>query len=106
MAGKKVYIAGKISGLTREEAVTKFERAAVQLKAQGYETFVPTALPSYDDVPHENYMHVCYAMIDICDTIFMLKDWQDSKGARLERKYAFDGDKQIVYEDLATKEDF
>ena len=102
----KVYIAGKITGLSREETVKKFEDAAKMLVAKGHEPFVPTVLPVYDDVPHEDYMHVCYAMIDICDEVFMLKDWQDSKGARLERQYAFDWDKQIVYEDPATKEEF
>ena len=102
----KVYIAGKITGLPHEDAVQKFENAARALKEKGHEPFVPTVLPSYNDVSHEDYMHVCYAMIDICDEIYMLKDWQDSKGARLERQYAFDRDKKISYEDPSTKEEF
>lgn len=102
----KVYIAGKVSGLPRDEIDRKFNESAKMLVKQGHEPFNPTVLPDYEDVPHDDYMHVCYAMIDICDAVYMQKDWQSSKGARLERQYAFDWDKQIVYEDPATKEDF
>lgn len=101
----KVYVAGKISGLDRKSAGEKFASTAEKLKADGHEVFVPTVLPDYPNVPHEDYMHVCYAIIDICDAVYMLKDWQDSKGARLERNYALDWDKWVFYEDDATRED-
>lgn len=44
-------------------------------------------------------------MIDICDAIYMLKDWQQSAGAREELQYASDWRKKIIYEDNDTKED-
>ena len=54
---------------------------------------------------HEDYMHICYAMIDVCDAVYMQKDWQQSKGARMELQYAKDWKKQIIYEDETTRED-
>lgn len=33
-------------------------------------------------------MRVCFAAIDICDAIYMLSNWADSKGAAAERAYA------------------
>ena len=100
----KIYIAGKISGLDREAMILKFEAAAAKLKAQGHSVFIPCVLPAYDDVPHEDYLHICYAMIDICEAVFMLSDWQQSKGARMELQYAADHRKEILYEDPGTKE--
>lgn len=101
----KIYIAGKISGLDREAMILKFEAAAAKLKAQGHSVFIPSVLPAYDDVPHEDYLHICYAMIDICDAVYMLADWQSSTGARMELQYAADWQKEILYEDESTKEE-
>ena len=100
----KIYIAGKISVLQRDEAVGKFEEAKKNLLEKGHSVFVPTVLPVYEDVTHEDYMRICYAMIDVCDAVYMLKDWRESKGARMELQYASDWRKEIIYEDNATKE--
>ena len=100
----KIYIAGKISGENRLKMQEKFYIAAEKLTAQGHEPFVPSVLPDYADVPHEDYLHICYAIIDICDAVYALKDWQASKGARSELQYATDWKKRILYEDEKTKE--
>ena len=100
----KIYIAGKVTGLDRLEVLQKFTKASDELKKQGYHPFVPCVLPDYEDVPHEDYLHVCYAMIDICDAIYLLSDWQQSKGARMELQYAADWKKKILYQDSATIE--
>ena len=100
----KIYIAGKISGLNREEITKKFEAAQKSLLAKGHQVFIPSVLPAYEEVSHEDYMHICYAMIDVCDAVYMLSDWQQSIGARMELQYAADHRKEILYEDLTTKE--
>ena len=101
----KIYVAGKISGEKRFEMQEKFYDAAAFLTSRGNEPFIPSVLPAYEDVPHEDYLHICYAMIDICDAIYMLRDWQQSKGARLELQYAADWKKDIYYQDPATIEE-
>ncbi len=100
----KIYVAGKISGLDPITVLEKFSRAFCALRRDGHSVFSPSTLPAYDDVPHEDYMHICYAMIDICDAVYMLRDWQKSKGARMELQYAADWGKKILYEDESTKE--
>ena len=100
----KIYIAGKISGLPRNEVEAKFSEAKRRLEDKGHVVFIPTVLPEYNEVPHDDYMHICYAMVDICDAVFMLKDWQDSMGARMELQYAADWRKEIFYEDSDTIE--
>ena len=100
----KIYIAGKVTGLQHKDVEAKFEKAKAELVAQGHSVFIPSVLPAYDDVSHDDYMHICYAMIDICDAVYMLKDWQKSKGARMELQYAADFGKEIFYEDSDTIE--
>ena len=38
--------------------------------------------------------------------VYMLRDWQESKGARMELQYAADWRKKVIYEDDATMEPF
>lgn len=100
----KVYIAGKVTGLQKDEIFKKFYESGKQLKKDGHIVMSPAVLVLNEGFEHEDYMHICYAMIDVCDAVFMQKDWQDSKGARMELQYAKDWKKQILYEDESTKE--
>lgn len=94
----KIYIAGKISGLNREDVIKKFEAAQKSLVAKGHQVFIPSVLPAYEEVSREDYLHICYAMIDICDAVYMLSDWQQSIGALLEYDYAQQKQKKIIYQ--------
>lgn len=68
----KIYVSGKISGLERPEVVAKFEAISAELRKEGHSVFVPTILPEYSDVSHEDYLHIDFAMIDVCDAIICL----------------------------------
>lgn len=94
----KVYIAGKITGLEEAEVLKKFNESVSQLKKQGCIVMSPAVLASNGGFGHSDYMHVCFAMIDVCDAIYMQKDWRDSKGARMELQYARKFKKKIFYE--------
>lgn len=100
----KVYIAGKITGLNRASAELKFQSAAGGLARKGHDEFYPTVRPDYESISYEDYMHICFAMIDICDSICLLDNWQNSEGARMELEYVKDHGKRILFEDEATKE--
>ncbi|MBD5406709.1 MAG: DUF4406 domain-containing protein [Treponema sp.] len=101
----KVYISGKITGLDRATVNDNFERARAELTEKGHSVLVPTALPDLEEFSHAEYLHICYAMIDVCEAVYMLSDWQTSKGARLELQHASDCKKEILYEDASTKEE-
>ena len=100
----KIYIAGKISGLPYEQVRSKFTSAAEKLKQSGHTPLIPTYIPAMPGMEYEDYMHLCFAMIDICDAIYLLDDWQHSLGARRECQYAHDWHKKIIYEDQSTIE--
>ena len=99
----KIYIAGKITGEDEHDVKVKFGLARNKLLTEGHEVFIPTVLPIYNTVEHADYMHICFAMIDICDAVYMLNDWTQSAGAREEMQYAQDWKKQIIFE--GEKED-
>lgn len=51
------------------------------------------------DFSHEDYMHVCFSMLDKCAAIYMLTGWQHSKGANMEKVYAQNLGLEIYYEE-------
>ena len=101
----KVYIAGKVTGLEKAEMLSKFYKSAKTLKKDGHLVMSPAVLSLNEGFDHADYMHICYAMIDVCDAVYLQKDWRDSQGARMEKEYADEHQKPLIYEDDSTKED-
>ena len=96
----KVYIAGKITG--EPEYYEHFERAMLRLRFAHQTVLTPTILP--DGLEHDEYMHICMAMIDIADAVYFLDNWTESKGAREEFRYANHTGKHIWFEKEPTPE--
>lgn len=94
----KVYLAGKITN--NENYKEEFKQKELQLKLEGHTVINPTIL---SDIPleHSEYLHINKAMIDVCDTVYFLGNWQDSKGAVLEYAYAGSKGKRLMWEDEA-----
>lgn len=51
-----------------------------------------------DDMEYEDYMKMALAMLDLCDAIYMLSDWEKSCGANREYGYALGKDMIILVE--------
>lgn len=87
---KKVYISGKISGLELDEARYIFNTAAIIIKSTGKHLPVnPFDINPFLGI--KNYW--CYMISDLwnlmfCDAIYMLDNWKESKGARIEHAFA------------------
>ena len=92
----KVYIAGKVNGLENYKEV--FKEAEDKLLAEGHQVMNPSVLP--EGFPYEAYMPICCAMIDQCEAIYMLSNWKNSKGARVELAYAGATNKGIYYQGM------
>lgn len=92
----KIYIAGKITNNANYKE--QFKRKELELKLQGHTVLTPTCLPL--GFEWGEYMHICKAMIDVCDAVFFLKSWKDSKGAREEYKYTRQQGKELMFEEL------
>lgn len=47
---------------------------------------------------YEEYLPICLSMLRPCDTIYMLNDWQDSKGAKVELAFAEAQGMDVIYQ--------
>jgi hypothetical protein len=93
---RTAYIAGKITGLPKKDVKEKFNIVARQLGAMGYHVVEPVAVTDdktpWDDAVRNDIKH----MLE-CDEVHLLSDWQDSRGAKLERDIAIRLGMQVVY---------
>lgn len=96
----KVYISGKISGLDIEQAKAKFQEAEDYLKDTDFvEVINPMKLSEFD--PNKTWKQYMIEDIDMlfdCDTIYMLDNWETSRGARIERAIAHEMQMKIIYQ--------
>jgi len=93
---KKIYIAGKVSGLPYEETLLKFTSYHLELMNQGHLPVVPLHLCNKDDAWHIA-MRKCIAELCTCDEIHLLPDWRDSPGAMMEHQLATQLGIKIIY---------
>lgn len=88
----KVYIAGKMTGLPNYHE--RFNQVETELKKHGHAVMNPARMT--DGFSYEDYMKVCFSMIDVCDMIYLMDNWIDSPGATREKVYA-ETNKKLVY---------
>lgn len=92
----KIYIAGKITGEDPCEVNAKFCKVEQDLFQKGHIALNPTVLPQ--GLAYEEYMHICFAMLDACDGIYLLSDWVNSLGAKREFRVAVEKHKSIFFD--------
>lgn len=106
-----VYISGAIT--QNPNYILDFTRAESKLKEAikyGEYDFTSICNPALvnanlpKDFTHKDYMRVCFAMMDSCDSIYMLTGWENSKGAKLELIYAKKKGMSIYYENLSDRD--
>ena len=100
----RVYISGPMSGLDRELYLKMFRRAEQSLRSQGYTRVVnPIRVWAcrwpwlYRIVGYRLTLAYDLWLLSRCDAIYMVgTDWQQSRGARLERLKAIKWNKLIL----------
>ena len=81
------YVSGPMTDMP-EYNFPAFNEAAGRLREQGYEVSNPADRGVIDGWSWSDYLRVDLIDLVMCDAIFMLPGWQQSKGARLERHVA------------------
>lgn len=94
----KVYISGMITGLPIETARANFARAEAELSARGFTVINPTKNGLNVESSWNDHMKADIKLLLDCDTIFMLQDYKQSKGALLEHYIAKELGLEVEYE--------
>ena len=94
----KIYISGAVTGT--DDYLERFARAEEQLKAQGFEVINPAAINAVlpRSTSYGQYMEMSQIMLSFCDCVFMLKDWEHSRGAKQEFAWSVLDGKKIYFE--------
>jgi hypothetical protein len=96
---KKVYISGKISGLEFADAYSNFEFAEKYINLLTNHVAVnPMKIEHVHDLSWESYMVEDIRALFSCDAIYLLSNWEESKGARIEKAIAKEMDIEIIYQ--------
>lgn len=94
----KIYISGKISDTNLTETRKRFAAVAKAIKRLGVEPVNPLENGLSEQDTWEAHIVKDIATLLQCKAIYMLQDWQESKGARIEHYIAIETGLPIMYE--------
>ena len=107
----KIYLSGKMTGLSKKKIWNNFQKIEKYLCKRGIvdgegidsvmNPAVTYAMRKFDAFSYEDWLHIDFAMIDACDAIVLLPNWEDSIGAKREITYAYKHGKEVLYPTLS-----
>ena len=99
----KIYISGPVTGVADYKG--KFLCAEYQLLQRNWSPPVEIINPVRvlenipADTPWGQFMDITLAVMRGCDAIYMLRGWENSRGAQIEKLYAEGCGMKVMYED-------
>ena len=98
---EKIYVSGKMTGLSKRQILKKFNKAESLLTKKGFSVMNPAVayyMKNIKDFSYDDWLKIDFAMLDACDAIYMLNNYEDSLGAQKELDYAIKNKKAVIYE--------
>ena len=99
-----IYISGRITGIEKEANIL-FDKAEKELSDKGFKVLNPMKINHNHDKTWESYMKACIKSLCDCSHIYMLPNWQESKGAKIEYNLASSLGIIAMFEDDSTIEE-
>lgn len=95
---KRIYISGPITGT--DDYMERFAYAEKVLTERGNMVYNPAKVNAGmpEGTTYEEYMTVALTLLNMADTIYMLKGWEDSRGANREYGFAKGQSMEIILE--------
>lgn len=94
---KRLYISGAVTGT--QDAEERFRKAEEKYTAAGYTVLNPQKMcATLPELRHEEYMRLCFVLLDMCGYFYQIPGWEDSRGANQEYGYALAAGKQFISE--------
>ncbi len=93
----RIYLSGGITNVP--DFWDRFETAEKVLTEKGFSVINPAKLEQA--LPHLTYeerMKIDFALLDMCDSIYMLYGWKQSPGANRELGYAMAKGMKLMFE--------
>jgi len=94
----KIYLSGKITGLDYEYVEAKFQDAHNLLSDIGFEVVNPLNNGLTKEHSWEEHMIKDFELLLPCDAIYMMDNWRESTGARIEYQAAYEMNKDVWFE--------
>lgn len=94
----RIYISGAITNVP--DFKERFAKAEMYLNAAypNVEIINPAKVTLPDTCTHADYMKIDLALLDLADCIYLLSNWETSKGACMEYGYALAKGKTVIFE--------
>jgi hypothetical protein len=93
---KIIYISGPMTGMKNFNKKA-FDDAQMLLTMQGHVVLNPAVNPM--GLTYQQYMAIDFAMLSVCNAIYMLTGYENSPGAKAELAYAKSCSFEVFYED-------
>ena len=94
----RVYISGKITGLPYDEVVRLFAKGEDDISKMGHEPINPLNNGLVKSATWKEHMVRDIEMLMTCEAIYLLTNWTDSRGARIERGVGFEMGLEVILE--------
>jgi Domain of unknown function (DUF4406) len=85
---KVIYIAGKVTGLSVDEARALFDKPTAYLRKEGHTVINPMELIEDPKTEWHSAMKTCIAALVKVDAVLLLDNWEYSEGATFEKEIA------------------
>ena len=88
MSKKKIYIAGKVTGLPQDEVYAKFADMQTNLESVGFDVINPIEVVNNAQSTWLEAMKLCIKELVTCDAVYLLPCHTNSRGAIIEKQLA------------------